>query len=89
MPYKVISETSVSLLTEHGTRTDPISGVVHRDHTGFIALPGEVIPDDQLSTIEKDAYEAGDEHIHSLIEHVSDSSAAKKRRTTSTDKEDE
>lgn len=70
MPYEVIADVAISLL--HATdvfKTDD-GKVVGYDHISHIRTPGEVVPDDEVSPVVKEAYEDDDDHVTSLIKYV-------------------
>ena len=78
MPYKVIADGAIDVLKAYGEVVDPYTGeAVAYEHGSEVYLPGDEIPDEDVSPVVRQAYEDGDEHIHSLLEKVSAKAEAK------------
>lgn len=77
MPYKVLVPEA-SILNDLQVYTDDDGKVLGIDHESVLRKEGEIIPDDQVSPVVKEAYASGDEHTLSILEKVSDSKQEKK-----------
>ncbi len=78
MPYEVIGDGAVDVLKSYGEVRDPYTGeTVALEHGSDVYLPGDIIPDEDVSPVVKGKYEHGDEHVRSLLKYVNDKAEAK------------
>lgn len=69
MPYKVTAP-EVSLLRDLGVYKDNEGKVIGYDRDSVIRLQDEIVADEDVAQIVKDAYEAGDPHTRGILEYV-------------------
>lgn len=96
MPYRVIAEGDVAILNKIGEMQDGTGTVIADEHETLSWKSDELIPDDKVAPCVVAAYEAGDEHVTSLLayeEDVEEKPKARQGRATKaasdTDKNEE
>jgi hypothetical protein len=77
MPYRVIAGHAVDVLEKIGEIVDSGGKTIGLEHKTNTWEHDDVIPDEKVSPVVVDAYNAGDEHVVSLLKKITKAAAAK------------